>query len=142
MELEKVGKTCPDCGGELVYRNGRFGKFISCINFPKCKYTESQEQELVTKTENGEEKICPNCGSQMVIKRGRFGPFWACSQYPECKTNLPLKEKAKPEPTGETCPECGHELVRRKSRYGTTFVGCSNYPKCRYIKKDAKKKEE
>ena len=47
-------------------------------------------------------------------------------------------EKAKPEPTGEMCPECGHELVRRKSRYGTTFVGCSNYPKCRYIKKEPK----
>ena len=49
-----------------------------------------------------------------------------------------LKDKAKPEPTGEMCPECGHELVRRKSRYGTTFVGCSNYPKCRYIKKEPK----
>ena len=77
----------------------------------------------------------------MVVKKGRYGPFWACSNYPKCKTIVPLKEKAKPEPTGETCPECGHELVRRKSRYGTTFVGCSNYPKCRYIKKEPKKKE-
>ncbi len=40
------------------------------------------------------------------------------------------------------CPECGHELVRRKSRFGTTFIGCSNYPKCHYIKKEPKKKEE
>lgn len=52
-----------------------------------------------------------------------------------------LKEKAKPEPTGEMCPECGHELVKRKSRYGTTFIGCSNYPKCRYIKKEPKEKK-
>ena len=42
-----------------------------------------------------------------------------------------------PEPP-EKCPQCGHDLVRRKSRYGTTFVGCSNYPKCRYIKKEPK----
>ena len=40
------------------------------------------------------------------------------------------------------CPECGHELVRRKSRFGTTFIGCSNYPKCHYIKKEPKKTEE
>lgn len=45
-ELERVGRTCPECGGELVYRNGRFGKFISCINFPTCRYTENDEEEL------------------------------------------------------------------------------------------------
>ena len=139
VELEKVGKTCPTCGGELVYRVGKFGKFVSCANFPKCKYTESQEQEEVKVDSNGQEKMCPECGSQMLIKKGRYGPFWACSKYPECKKIVPLKEKAKPEPTGEKCPECGHELVLRKSRFGTTFVGCSNYPKCRYIKKEPKK---
>ena len=139
-ELERVGRTCPECGGELVYRNGRFGKFISCINFPTCRYTENDEEELPEEAK--EEKICPNCGAKMVIKRGRYGQFWACSNYPECKTIESLKKKAKPEPTGEMCPECGHELVRRKSRFGTTFIGCSNYPKCHYIKKVPKKTEE
>lgn len=139
-ELERVGRTCPECGGELVYRNGRFGKFISCINFPTCRYTENNEDELPEEAK--EEKICPNCGAKMVIKRGRYGQFWACSNYPECKTIESLKKKAKPEPTGEMCPECGHELVRRKSRFGTTFIGCSNYPKCHYIKKEPKKTEE
>lgn len=138
-ELERVGKVCPECGGELVYRNGKYGKFISCINFPKCRYTENQE-EPVNQEQPQEEKLCPNCGAKMVIKKGRYGPFWACSNYPECKTIVSLKEKAKPEPTGEMCPECGHELVKRKSRFGTTFIGCSNYPKCRYIKKEPKKK--
>ncbi|WP_195295143.1 type I DNA topoisomerase [Faecalitalea cylindroides] len=141
MELEKVGRTCPSCGGNLVYRNGRYGKFISCINFPSCRYTENDEAEQENADPNQEEKICPNCGSKMIIKKGRYGPFWACSNYPECKTIQPLKEKAKPEPTGEMCPECGHELVKRKSRYGTTFIGCSNYPKCRYIKKEPKEKK-
>ena len=140
-ELERVGRTCPDCGGELVYRNGKYGRFISCINFPKCRYTESQEETNPAAEEGQEEKICPNCGAKMLIKKGRFGPFWACTNYPECKTIVSLKEKAKPQPTGEKCPECGHDLVLRKSRFGTTFVGCSNYPKCRYIKKSEKKKE-
>ena len=138
-ELERVGKVCPECGGELVYRNGKYGKFISCINFPKCRYTENQEEPM-NQEQPQEEKLCPNCGAKMVIKKGRYGPFWACSNYPECKTIVPLKEKAKPEPTGEMCPECGHELVKRKSRFGTTFIGCSNYPKCRYIKKETKNK--
>lgn len=74
----------------------------------------------------------------MQIKKGRFGPFWACTRYPECKHIEPLKEKAKPKPTGEMCPECGSPLVERISRYGKPFVGCSNYPKCRYIKKTPK----
>ena len=139
-ELERVGKVCPECGGELVYRNGRFGKFISCINFPTCLYTENNEEELPEEAK--EEKICPNCGAKMVIKKGRYGQFWACSNYPECKTIESLKKKEKPEPIGEMCPECGHELVRRKSRYGKMFIGCSNYPKCHYIKKESKKKEE
>lgn len=138
-ELERVGRTCPECGSELVYRNGRYGKFISCSNFPKCKYTDNLDEEKPQ--EGQEEKTCPECGAKMVIKKGRYGQFWACSNYPECKTIVPLKEKAKPEPTGEMCPECGHELVRRKSRYGNMFIGCSNYPKCRYIKKEPKKKE-
>ena len=142
VELEKVGRKCPQCQGELVYRNGRFGKFVSCENFPKCKYTESKEQEEIKVDANGQEKVCPVCGSYMVIKKGRYGPFWACSKYPECKTIVSLKEKAKPEPTGEFCPECGKELVKRKSRFGTTFIGCSNYPKCKYIKKEPKKEKQ
>ena len=118
-ELERVGRTCPECGGELVYRNGRFGKFISCINFPTCRYTENDEEELPEEAK--EEKICPNCGAKMVIKRGRYGQFWACSNYPECKTIESLKKKAKPEPTGEICPECGHELVKKKITFWDNF---------------------
>lgn len=136
-ELEKVGRKCPECGGDLVYRIGRFGKFISCSNFPECKYSENADSELQELSQ--EEKLCPNCGARMQIKKGRFGPFWACSNYPECKTILPLKEKAAPKLTGEKCPECGGDLVERVSRYGKPFIGCSNYPKCHYIKKEEKK---
>jgi DNA topoisomerase-1 len=139
MELTKVGRECPKCGGDLVYRNGRFGKFISCSNFPTCKYSENADENLQALSQ--QKKICPKCGSEMQIKKGRFGPFWACSAYPECKHNEPLDEKKKPKLTGRMCPECGHELVERISRYGKPFVGCSNYPKCRYIEKAPKKEE-
>lgn len=134
-ELEQVGENCPECGSPLVYRRGRFGRFISCSNFPTCKYT--RDENPVEAPE--EKKVCPNCGADMVVKKGRYGPFWACSRYPECKTIESFKKKEPPKPTGEMCPECGHELVIRKSRYGKDFVACSNYPKCRYIKKEAKK---
>ena len=135
-ELERTGEKCPDCGNDLVYRIGRFGKFISCINFPECRYTKGEDED-----ENAVEEVCPKCGSKMVTKKGRYGSFLACSNYPECKYIKSNKTKEEPEPTGEMCPDCGHELVRRKSRFGTTFVGCSNYPKCRYIKKEPKKEK-
>lgn len=135
-ELERTGDKCPECGNDLVYRIGRFGKFISCINFPECRYTKGEDED-----ENAVEEVCPKCGSKMVTKKGRYGSFLACSNYPECKYIKSNKTKEEPEPTGELCPECGHELVRRKSRFGTTFVGCSNYPKCRYIKKEPKKEK-
>lgn len=140
-ELERVGRACPECGGELVYRNGRFGEFISCINYPNCRYTEHKAEENLPEEAN-EEKFCPNCGAKMVIKRGRYGLFWACSNYPECKTIESLKKKEQPELIGEKCPDCGHELVRRKSRFGKPFIGCSNYPKCHYMRKDEVKKEK
>ena len=135
-ELERTGEKCPDCGNDLVYRIGRFGKFISCINFPECRYTKGEDED-----ENAVEEVCPKCGSKMVTKKGRYGSFLACSNYQECKYIKSNKTKEEPEPTGEMCPDCGHELVRRKSRFGTTFIGCSNYPKCRYIKKEPKKEK-
>lgn len=135
-ELERTGEMCPDCGSELVYRNGRYGRFVSCLNFPSCRYTKAEKEEAVETDE-----VCPNCGGKFVMKKGRYGSFLACSNYPECKTIKSTKVKEAPVPTGEDCPECGKPLVQRKSRFGTTFVGCSAYPKCRYIKKDPKAEE-
>lgn len=136
IELQRTGDMCPKCGSELVYRQGKFGRFISCLNYPTCKYTKSEEEVV-----ESDEK-CPNCGSPFIMKKGRYGSFWACSNYPECKTIKNDKVKEEPKPTGENCPDCGKPLLWRKSRYGTTFAGCSGYPKCRYIKKEEKPKKE
>ncbi|HVF52139.1 MAG TPA: type I DNA topoisomerase [Actinomycetota bacterium] len=132
---EGTGEKCPECGSELVAKSGRFGPFVGCSNYPGCKYIKKEPPK-----ETGE--ACPNCGSPLVEKRGRFGPFTGCSKYPECKFIKKDPKGAKgrepaepPKETGEACPECGSPLVEKKNRWGTTFVGCSNYPTCKHIKK-------
>ncbi len=81
---EKVGEICPECGGELVYRNSRYGKFISCSNFPTCRYTRS----LVTKEKEQPEptgKMCPECGKELLKRKSRFGTYFlGCSGFPKC----------------------------------------------------------
>lgn len=81
---EKVGEICPECGGELVYRNSRYGKFISCSNFPTCRYTRS----LVTKAKEQPEptgKMCPECGKELLKRKSRFGTYFlGCSGFPKC----------------------------------------------------------
>jgi len=122
-----IGELCPECGSELVIRKGRFGEFIACSGYPKCKYTRPIEEE--------EKKVdvkCDKCGANMVIKRGKRGEFLACSNYPECKNTKPLNP---PEILEDVkCPECGSDIVKRKSRRGE-FYGCSNYPECKFISK-------
>lgn len=80
IEVEKLGRKCPDCKkGDLVIRLGRFGKFISCSNFPDCKHTEKFIQKTGIK--------CPDCvKGDVIIKNSKKGrKFFGCSRYPECK---------------------------------------------------------
>ncbi len=123
--MEKLGRNCPECGGELVFRFGRFGKFIACSNFPNCKYTEKTEAE---KEEDRQSSgiICEKCGSPMVVKRGKFGSFLGCSNYPNCKNIKKIENKI-----GMKCPKCKvGEVVSKKTKSGKFFYGCNKYPKC------------
>lgn len=90
---------------------------------------------------------CPKCGSSMIIKLARVGKFYSCSKYPDCDGALMLDgtELQGPKETGEMCPDCGEKkgksgggkLVVRERRDGTgTFISCSRYPKCKYVKSD------
>ena len=90
---------------------------------------------------------CPKCGKKMIIKLSRAGKFYSCSNYPECDGALMLDgtELKGPKETGEMCPLCGDKkgksgggkLVIKERRDGTgTFISCSRYPKCKFIKKD------
>ena len=90
--LEKYDGVCPDCGGELVIRDGRFGKFISCSNFPKCKYTAS-----IPKPKKILDELCPICGKHLVERTNRYRQkFIGCDGYPDCtyiKKDETVKEK-------------------------------------------------
>lgn len=97
MEPEKVGEVCPECGNELVYRVGRFGKFISCSTFPECKYTRKIDQPEKEKPEPSG-KMCPECGHELLKRKSRYGNYFlGCSNFPKCKhiENIEGEEKPK-----------------------------------------------
>ena len=84
IQPEKVGETCPKCGGELVYRTSRYGKFISCNNFPKCRYTRQLEDKEKEKPEPTGKK-CPECGGELLKRKSRYGTYFlGCSHFPDC----------------------------------------------------------
>ncbi|MCK0503502.1 type I DNA topoisomerase [Helicobacter pylori] len=127
---EKTGQSCPKCGGELVKKNSRYGEFIACNNYPKCKYVKQTEN-----ANNGaKQESCEKCGGEMVQKFSRNGAFLACNNYPECKNTKSLKNtpNANEIIEGVKCPECGGDIALKKSRKGS-FYGCNNYPKCRFL---------
>jgi len=98
IAYEKMGKikpqvtqeTCPKCGSAMVIRMGRFGKFLACSSFPRCRYTVRLDKEGKKVTPQITEEKCPKCGSPMVVKWGRRGKFLACSAYPKCKSTKPI----------------------------------------------------
>ncbi len=101
--FEKVGRDCPQCGGELIIRWGRYGKFISCSNFPQCRYTEPYVEKTGAK--------CPRCGGDLIVRRTRKGRvFYGCSNYPEC--DFTTWKRPLPAP----CPSCGGLLVQANRR--------------------------
>ena len=125
-----TGELCPKCNKELVQRNGRFGEFIACSGYPKCKYIKPSSNQTEQNLTN---EVCEKCGKPMVKKFSKRGEFIACSGYPECKNTKPLNQKPK-EILSVKCPECGGELIKRFSRRGV-FYGCGNYPKCTFLSK-------
>ncbi len=127
---EKTGQSCPKCGGELVKKNSRYGEFIACNNYPKCKYVKQTE----TANNEAEQELCEKCGGEMVQKFSRNGAFLACNNYPECKNTKSLKNtpNAKETIEGVKCPECGGDIALKRSKKGS-FYGCNNYPKCNFL---------
>ncbi|MCQ2917544.1 DNA topoisomerase I [Helicobacter pylori] len=127
---EKTGQSCPKCGGELVKKNSRYGEFIACNNYPKCKYIKQTENA----NDEAEQELCEKCGGEMVQKFSRNGAFLACNNYPECKNTKSLKNtpNAKETIEGVKCPECGGDIALKRSKKGS-FYGCNNYPKCNFL---------
>lgn len=127
---EKTGQSCPKCGGELVKKNSRYGEFIACNNYPKCKYVKQTENA----NDGFKQELCEKCGGEMVQKFSRNGAFLACNNYPECKNTKSLKNtpNANEIIEGVKCPECGGDIALKRSKKGS-FYGCNNYPKCRFL---------
>jgi DNA topoisomerase I len=102
-EPEKIGRICPEDGGELVIRYGRFGKFISCSNFPTCRYTEPWLEKIGIP--------CPKDGGDLVEKKTRKGrTFYGCANYPDCDFTSWKR------PIKQPCPNCNGLLVYANKR--------------------------
>ncbi|GAA9720617.1 type I DNA topoisomerase [Helicobacter pylori] len=127
---EKTGQSCPKCGGELVKKNSRYGEFIACNNYPKCKYVKQTENA----NDGANQELCEKCGGEMVQKFSRNGAFLACNNYPECKNTKSLKNtpNANEIIEGVKCPECGGDIALKRGRRGS-FYSCNNYPKCNFL---------
>ncbi|HHX77314.1 MAG TPA: type I DNA topoisomerase [Firmicutes bacterium] len=105
-------ETCPQCGRNLVYKFGKFGKFLACPGFPECRYTKPILKEAGVN--------CPECGAPVVVRKNKKGKiFYGCSAYPDCKFISSQK------PAGELCPRCQSYMVEKKKRNGYLWQ-CTN----------------
>lgn len=133
---QPTGEMCPICGSPLVVKKSRYGSFIACSNYPKCKYIKKEPKAAPKET--GE--MCPECGKPLVERKDRKGNiFIACSGYPACHYIKGQEGKAQTEKKVYTeadwvkpCPQCksGHLVVKHGRK--VDFLGCTNFPKCHY----------
>ncbi|EJF0803411.1 type I DNA topoisomerase [Campylobacter upsaliensis] len=127
----KLDEKCPECGGELAVRKGRYGEFIACLAFPKCRYSRNLKEDNAEKKEakkpNGIGVKCPKCKDGEVVERfSRRGKFYGCNHYPKCDFVSNYK------PSEEKCEKCGEMMVIKELKKGT-FLECL---KCK-IKKES-----
>ena len=118
-EMEKkapisTGEVCPECGGDLVVRKGKYGEFIACSNYPTCKYIKKEKKEVTVVCK------CPKCDKGMIVerktKKGKI--FYGCNNYPKCNYALWYK------PTGEICPKCCELIVDKNGE--NICLNCEN----------------
>ena len=108
---------CDKCGAMMVYKHGRFGKFLACPNFPECKNTRTITERIGV--------TCPKCGAEIVKRHGKKKTFYGCERYPECDyVSWDL-------PTNDVCPKCGQRLVRKMGPKGM-YTLCSNKD-CKFV---------
>ncbi len=131
-EMEKINmdvetdEKCEFCGATILIKNGRFGKFMACSNYPECKNTKPILNKIGVD--------CPDCKEGDVIKRKtkKFKDFYGCSKFPECKFS------SWHEPTGENCPLCSKALIEYKTK-SKHEIRCVDNKNCKYSKKIEKK---
>ena len=105
--------VCEKCGSPMIRREGKYGKYLACSNYPACSNIVSESETEVSDVK------CPKCGENMVVKSGKFGKFLACPKYPECSSILPIDAKV----TEEKCHDCGGAMILKRGRYGS-YLEC------------------
>ena len=117
---------CEKCGRMMVYKYGKYGKFLACSNFPQCKNTKN----IPNQNDVLDKGVCPKCGGVVSAKHSKRGRlFFGCDNYPKCdyiSWDLPLNEK---------CPKCASQLYLRISARGKRTILCVNKG-CNYVKED------
>jgi len=114
LEPERTDLKCPNCGADVVVRDGRFGKFLACSRYPDCKTIIKERRETGVS--------CPSCGEgHLVERKSRRGKvFYGCDRYPSCEFVLWDR------PAGESCPECGSLLVEKVTKSRGREIRCSS----------------
>jgi DNA topoisomerase-1 len=143
VEPKKSDEKCPTCGEDMLIRESRFGKYLSCAQFPKCKAKIQLDQEGKKVVPEVTDEKCVVCDKPLVIRTGRKGRFMACSGYPGCKVTYSLDENGKkvensrPLISPRKCNKCEAPMWMRLGKRGY-FLACSGFPKCRNLKPLAK----
>ena len=131
---EETDEVCEKCGEPMAIKTGRFGRFMACTGYPKCRNTKDMGDNASGPFEEATDEVCEKCERPMVIRTGRYGRFLACTGYNAeenpCDNRRNLLKKI-----GVPCPDCGGDLVERRARGrgGRPFWGCSSYPSCEFI---------
>ena len=133
LPVEETDILCDKCGAKMVIKNGRYGKFAACPNYPTCKNTKPLEEKKPEETVQKQEKKtpvvadfkCEVCGADMVQRTGKFGTFFACSRYPACNFT-----KQKTKELDVKCPKCQSKILVKTGRNKTVFYSCEKYPTC------------
>ncbi|MPN36888.1 DNA topoisomerase 1 [bioreactor metagenome] len=118
---------CDQCGAMMVYKMGRYGKFLACPNFPACRNTKAIVEKI--------DVPCPQCGATLIKRKSKRGKvFYGCERYPECSFvswDRPAKEK---------CPNCGSLMVYKMGQNGGYTV-CTN-KECGHVVRPQKKEKD
>jgi DNA topoisomerase-1 len=131
---EETDEVCEKCGEPMAIKTGRFGRFMACTGYPKCRNTKDMGDNSGTPFEEATDEVCEKCDRPMIIKTGRYGRFLACTGYNTeenpCDNRRNLLNK-----TGVKCPQCDGDIVERRARGrgGRPFWGCSRYPDCEFV---------
>lgn len=143
MEAAKAEPSeykCDLCGGEMVYRWGKTGRFLSCKKYPECKGAFNIDREGRPLRPQASGHKCERCGREMVLRQSRHGAFLGCSGYPQCANTVPCDDSGRPlklveeMDLEEPCAECGVGTMKVKRRGVKAFLGCDQYPRCKATK--------